>query len=95
KAVALENTGIKEIADEIERHKTFLESHQLLISKREEHFRIRIKEIVETLLRDHLWRDKRIGILEEKLSVVVNRAESPYEVAEHLFSDFQNQIVNQ
>ncbi|KAF0151443.1 MAG: LAO/AO transport system kinase [Ignavibacteria bacterium] len=95
KAVASENTGISDIADEIVRHKSFLENNELLLSKREEHFRIRIKEIVETLIRNHLWRDKRVSILEEKLSIVVNRAESPYEVAEHLFSDFQDQIVKQ
>lgn len=93
KAVASENSGIEEIAIEITRHKSFLENSQLLKIKREEHFRIRIKEIVETLLREQLWRNDRVTILEEKLSVVLNRSESPYQVAEQLFSDFQNQIV--
>lgn len=93
KAVASENSGIEEIAIEITRHRSFLENSQLLKIKREEHFRIRIKEIVETLLREQLWRNDRVTILEEKLSVVLNRSESPYQVAEQLFSDFQNQIV--
>lgn len=92
KAVASENRGIDEIADEIARHKSFLENNQLLRTKREEHFRIRIKEIVETLIRDQLWRDNSVNLLEEKLSVVLNRAESPYEVAEHLFSDFKTRL---
>lgn len=94
KAVASENTGITEIVDEIERHRKYLETNELLILKREEHFRFRIKEIVETFIKAQLWKNQRAKILEEKLSVVLSRSESPYEVAEQLFLDFQNKIGN-
>jgi len=94
KAVASENEGIAEISDEIERHKSFLENNQLLKTKREAHFRIRIKEIVETLIRDCFWMKERSIILDKKLSFVLDRTESPYEVAEHLFEDFQKSLAN-
>ncbi len=94
KTVASENSGILEIADEIERHRNYLETNDLLIVKREEQFRKRIKEIVETFIKAQLWKNQRAKILEEKLSVVLSRSESPFEVAEQIFLDFQNQIGN-
>lgn len=94
KTVASENSGIIEITDEIERHRNYLETNDLLIVKREEQFRKRIKEIVETFIKAQLWKNQRAKILEEKLSVVLSRSESPFEVAEQIFLDFQNQIGN-
>ncbi|MCL4550245.1 MAG: methylmalonyl Co-A mutase-associated GTPase MeaB, partial [Bacteroidetes bacterium] len=47
KAVASENTGTREIAEEIAKHKNYLEANGFLKTKREEHYKVRIKEIVE------------------------------------------------
>lgn len=87
KAIASENFGIQEIADEIESHKTFLEQNQMLVKKRAEHFRIRIKEIVELKIKDNLWRGDRSMWLNNSLKKVVDGEESPYQIADLLLSD--------
>lgn len=92
KSVASENTGIIEIAEEIERHKLFLVQNNLLKEKREEHFRIRIKEIVETLMRNELWQKERMKDLNISLKKVVEGEESPYQIAENLFNDFKQHL---
>ncbi|MFA7421034.1 MAG: methylmalonyl Co-A mutase-associated GTPase MeaB [Melioribacteraceae bacterium] len=87
KAIASENFGIQEIADEIERHKTFLEQNQMLVKKRAEHFRIRIKEIVELKIKENLWRGDRSMWLNNSLKKVVDGEESPYQIADLLLSN--------
>jgi len=87
KAIASENFGIQEIADEIERHRTFLEQNQLLVEKRAEHFRIRIKEIVELKIKENLWCGDRSIWLNNSLKKVVDGEESPYQIADLLLSD--------
>jgi len=89
KSIASENKGTEEIANEIKRHKDYLESNDLLIKKREMNLKIRIKEIVETLLRDELWANNREMILNEFLKKVIDGKTSPYHVAEELFNDFK------
>ncbi len=89
KSVASENKGTEEIANEVLRHKEYLESNGLLIKKREMNLKVRIKEIVETLLRDELWADNREMILNEFLIKVIDGKTSPYHVAEELFNDFK------
>lgn len=91
KAVASENIGTKEIVDEIERHKEFLRTNNLLQEKREENFRARIKEIVELLIRNELWKDQREEKLKEHLKQVVEGGASPYQVAETLFNDYKQE----
>ena len=92
KSVASENIGIMEIAEEIDRHKSFLLENNLLREKREEHFRIRIKEIVETLMRNELWQKERMKDLNISLKKVVEGEESPYQIAENLFNDFKQHL---
>ena len=89
KAIASENIGTNEIADEINRHNEFLLTQGLLKSKRQENYRIRIKEIVETLIREELWKNNREELLNESLKKVVDGNTSPYQVAESLFNDFK------
>ena len=50
---------------------------------------MRIKEIVESLFRNELWKDKREDILNESLKKVVEGSVSPYEVAESLYNDYR------
>ncbi|MHB8905775.1 MAG: methylmalonyl Co-A mutase-associated GTPase MeaB, partial [Melioribacteraceae bacterium] len=92
KAVASENSGTKEIADEIERHHNYLEQNGLLKEKRESNYKVRIKEIVEHLLKNELWKEKRAESLEASLAKVVEGETSPYQIAEALFNDFKSTI---
>jgi len=92
KAVASENSGTKEIADEIERHHNYLEQNGLLKEKRESNYKVRIKEIVEHLLKNELWKEERAKSLEASLAKVVEGETSPYQIAETLFNDFKSTI---
>ncbi len=89
KSIASENSGTKEIADEIDRHHQFLDQNGLLKTKREANYKVRIKEIVEHLLKNELWKDDRAGNLEASLAKVVEGETSPYQIAESLFNDFK------
>ncbi|MCL4551319.1 MAG: methylmalonyl Co-A mutase-associated GTPase MeaB, partial [Bacteroidetes bacterium] len=92
KAIASENTGTHEIAEEIAKHKNYLEANGLLRIKREEHYKVRIKEIVEHLMKNELWREHRAESLDASLAKVVEGETSPYEIAETLFNDFKSTI---
>lgn len=89
KSIASENSGTKEIADEIDRHHQFLDQNGLLKTKREANYKVRIKEIVEHLIKDELWKDDRAVSLETSLAKVVEGETSPYQIAETLFNDFK------
>uniref|UniRef100_A0A832DJ81 Methylmalonyl Co-A mutase-associated GTPase MeaB n=1 Tax=Ignavibacterium album TaxID=591197 RepID=A0A832DJ81_9BACT len=90
KAVASENKGIEEIAEEIEKHKSFLIEKNLFQSKRQNQAKLRIKEIVENKLREKLWSEDRENLLNSSLKKVVLGNSSPYHIAEEILNQFVN-----
>ncbi len=92
KAVALENKGIDEIASEIKRHNKYLSDSGKFHSKREERARTRIKEIVEEIIREKLWREVGENSLNSSLEKVVLGNLSPYLIAEEIVDNFKNHI---
>lgn len=92
KTVASENLGTKEIADEISKHQQFLELNGLLKQNREKNYKVRIKEIVEHLLKDEFWKEERAESLQASLAKVVEGETSPYQIAEILFNDFKTSL---
>jgi LAO/AO transport system kinase len=90
KAVASENKGIEEIAEEIEKHKTFLTEKNLFQVKRQNQAKLRIKEIVENKLREKLWSEDRENLLNSSLKKVVLGNSSPYHIAEEILNQFVN-----
>jgi LAO/AO transport system kinase len=89
-SVASENKGIDEIAAEIERHKNFLLSNNIFLSKRENRTKIRIKEIVENKIRKKLWNDVGLDNLTSSLEKVVLGNLSPYHIADEIIDKFKN-----
>lgn len=90
KAVASENKGIEEIAEEIENHKSFLIEKNLFQVKRQNQAKLRIKEIVENKLREKLWSEDRENLLNSSLKKVVLGNSSPYHIAEEILNQFVN-----
>lgn len=90
KAVASENKGIEEIAEDIEKHKTFLTEKNLFQVKRQNQAKLRIKEIVENKLREKLWSEDRENLLNSSLKKVVLGNSSPYHIAEEILNQFVN-----
>jgi len=92
KAIASENKGIDEIANEIERHKIFMKEKNLFQSKRERQAKVRIKEIVEHKLKDELWSETSENSLNSSLKKVILGNASPYHIAEEIIKEFKNRI---
>jgi len=86
--IASENFGTIEIANEISRHRQFLERNGLFKLNREKNYKVRIKEIVEQLLNNEFWEEKRAESLQVSILKVVDGKTSPYQIAETLFNDF-------
>lgn len=92
KTIASENKGIDEIANEIERHKTFMISKNLFYSKREKQSKVRIKEIVEHKLKDELWSESGENSLNSSIKNLVLGSSSPYQIAEDIIQEFKKRI---
>lgn len=92
KTIASENKGIDEIADEIERHKSFMNEKNLFLFKRENQAKVRIKEIVEHKLKDELWSETGKNSLNLILEKVILGNFSPYHIAEDIIEEFKNRI---
>ncbi len=92
KSVASENSGIDDIAFEIERHKSFMREKNRFQSKRDHQAKVRIKEIVEHKLKDELWSETGENSLISSLEKVVLGNFSPYLIAEEIIENFKNRI---
>jgi len=89
KTIASENKGIVEIADEIERHREYLTSNELLLKRREQKTKVRIKEIVENKIKSELWSESGEILLNSSLVKVVLGTSSPYDIAEKIIENFK------
>ena len=91
KTIAVQNEGIEEIANEIERHTEYLTSNNLLLKKREQKTKNRIKDIVEDKIRAELWSESGEISLNLLLEKVVFGKLSPYHIAEEIIADYKRQ----
>ena len=99
KSVATENIGIREIVDEIERHKEYLLKQKKFLKRREEHAKQRVKDIVEEKIHRELWMEKEDlttkqtnNSLNSNLEKVINQWQnrSPYHIAEEIIDNYKN-----
>ncbi|MCW9066162.1 MAG: methylmalonyl Co-A mutase-associated GTPase MeaB [Ignavibacteriaceae bacterium] len=88
KTIAIENKGLSEILLEIERHRTFMKDQNLFITKREKQTKNRIKEIVESKIREDLWSESGEKSLNSTLEKVILGNLSPYHIAEEIIENF-------
>jgi LAO/AO transport system kinase len=91
-AVATENKGITEIADEITRHQNFLIKYNLIAKRREQRTKNRIKEIVEDKIKNKLWDETGKDFLDLSLQKLIPGGFSPYHIADEIIDNFKNQI---
>ncbi len=88
KTIASENKGIMEIANEIKRHRDFMEANKLFIQKRELQMKSRIKEIVESKIKKQIWSESGENFLNFSLEKVVLGDLSPYHIADEIIKAF-------
>jgi LAO/AO transport system kinase len=92
KTIASENKGIKEVADEINRHHQYLLSSSNFLKKRESQAKDRIKQIVEEQLKKALWNSEGENSLNNSIAKVILGSTSPYHIAEEIIDNFRNQL---
>ena len=93
KTIATENKGLTEILHEIERHRTYMKDQNLFITKREKQTKNRIKEIVESKIREELWSESGEKSLNSTLEKVILGNFSPYHIAEEIIENFINKKI--
>ena len=91
KAIAVENKGIKEIAEEIDRHREYLNRQNKFLKRREERTKVRIRNIVEEKIREELWSGTGEKSLNSSIDKVVLGNLSPYHIAEEIIENYKNQ----
>ncbi|MGE5364589.1 MAG: methylmalonyl Co-A mutase-associated GTPase MeaB [Bacteroidota bacterium] len=92
KSVATDNEGLEKIFNEINIHRKYLEDKGLLQKKRENNSKIRIKEIVETQIKEELWSKQRENSLNHSIEGVVLGRISPYQLADDLIDHYKNEF---
>jgi LAO/AO transport system kinase len=92
KAIAAEGKGIKEVLEEINRHREFMHKGDSFILKRQKQAKVRIKEIVEDKLKKKLWNSSIEESLDSSLEKVVLGNLSPYHIAENILEKFKDHI---
>ncbi|HEY7751332.1 MAG TPA: methylmalonyl Co-A mutase-associated GTPase MeaB [Ignavibacteriaceae bacterium] len=91
-SIASENIGTEKIASEIDRHKHYLNKHSLFTKRRENQFKNRIKEIVESKLKEELWNESGENSLNLSLEKITQGNLSPYRIAENIIEEFKKRI---
>ncbi|HSD62523.1 MAG TPA: methylmalonyl Co-A mutase-associated GTPase MeaB [Ignavibacteriaceae bacterium] len=91
KSVAVENIGIIEIAEEINKHKNHLYEKNKFLRRREERTKVRIRNIVEEKIREELWSGTGEKSLNSSIDKVVLGNLSPYHIAEEIIEKYKNQ----
>lgn len=92
KTVASEKLGIVEVAEEISKHHNYMIDKNIFLARRKGNSKLRIKEIVEDIIKNKVWTPERISDLNYKIEEVVEGLTSPYSVADTIIKDFKNQI---
>ena len=92
KTIASEGKGIKDIFEEINRHRDYLIKSDSFYLKRQRQAKIRIKEIVEDKLKKKLWNYSIEESLDSSLEKVVLGNLSPYHIAENILEKFKKHI---
>ncbi len=92
--IAIDGVGIKELLEAIEEHRKHIELAGLLEERRRDHIERKIKEIVESLIQEHVYKqlneDKGIEKLVEK---VYSREENLYSAADKLLKPIIKKFV--
>ena len=88
KSVASENKGMNDVLTEIDRHQAFMKDNNTFLAKREKQAKNRIKEIVESKIKEDLWNESGEKSLNSTLEKVILGNLSPYHIAEEIIENF-------
>ena len=84
-----EGKGIDEVAAEIQRHRTHLETTGRLQERRTDRVKRQIRELVEEELQVVFWNDQRVKLLNDRLHGWSNGTSTPFDIAHELVGNFR------
>jgi len=91
KTVSIDNIGIDEVLKEIEKHKNYLIANGKLKEKRIYNLKLRVKEIVNSMIQKQLWDEDSNQILDYSIKELLEGNSSPYQVAEEILNNYKNE----
>ena len=92
KATAVDNKGVEDIVNEIARHRKYLLDSGNFQKRRENHFHMRIKEIVEDRIKKILWSSEGQRKIHSSLDNLKISDISPYKIADEILDNFKKQL---
>jgi LAO/AO transport system kinase len=84
KTVGIKNEGIKELYDEILKHKNHLEESGYLEKRRKDHLNRKILELVNNRLEIKFWDEKKKNDLMKNINLIYSKENDPYSYVEEL-----------
>ena len=91
KTVASDGTGISDVAEKVAEHRAFLEHNGILLKKRRQRLKDRIRDLVGNRLRVDFWTSERTELLEGRMDGVMKLENTPYDLAEELINTFHHE----
>lgn len=91
KTVSIDNIGIDEVLKEIKKHKNYLIANGKLKEKRIYNLKLRVKEIVNSMIQKQLWDEDSNQILDYSIKELLEGNSSPYQVAEEILNNYKNE----
>jgi LAO/AO transport system kinase len=89
--VAVQGTGIAELAAALDRHYDYLQTSGTLVTRRRERLRKRTRDVAERALRQWVWETARADeLIEERLDQVTDGRKSPYDVAAEILEQVKS-----
>ena len=82
--VATEGSGIPDLIENIEKHKSFNLTQGIHKTKIDDRYKKRVKRIITAYLMDNFWTDNISSVLESELEKKHNQRNSPYDLAKQL-----------
>jgi len=89
KTQASDGKGTEEVAELIQKHRSFLETTGMLERNRKLRLERRIREIIEDQLHIDFWNSERSRELHQRLDLLLQLQSNPYDVAAGLLEDFR------
>jgi LAO/AO transport system kinase len=84
KTVGIKNEGIKELFDEIQKHKDHLHESGFLIKKRKDHLNKKIIELVNNRLEINFWDQEKKNDLKDSIEKIYIKKNDPYSYVEEI-----------
>ena len=92
KAIAIQGEGIDELADQIDKHRKFLQQKKLLTKKRRERVSRKIQSLIRHRLEEAFWDETNSNILQKQLDKMNDSQISPNRVVEQLLKNFKRKM---